>query len=417
MELKRVVVTGIGLVTPAGSTVHELLESIYGGKSGIRRIRHFDASHCRTQIAATVEGFDPGGLLTDKEIGRLDRATQMGLVAAQSALSNAGLLTNGRVSQGDSIGVVIGTGAGNIQTIERHFRDTGPEKADTLCIPNGMNHASAAYLSMRFGLRGFPLTVSTACSSGATAIGIALREIQCGAIRGALAGGVDAPITPDQLDLWGSLRTLSSWNGDADRAVKPFSRNRDGFVLGEGAMLLVLEELSSALARGGKIYGEVLGFGSSSDASHITRPCAEGQALAMVRALESARVLPQQVSYINAHGTATRFNDRTETDAIKCVFGHCNPPPISSIKPITGHMIGASGAAELAVALLACGRRLIPPTCNYEEEDPDCDLDYVVEGPREADLDIVMSNSFAFGGHNAVLVAKGQNGGLDATEN
>jgi 3-oxoacyl-[acyl-carrier-protein] synthase II len=421
MGKTRAVITGIGLVTPAGCTVPDFLRSIYAGDSGVKHIRHFDASQFRTQLAATVDNFDPQSFLTEKEKSRLDRATQMGLVAAEMALADAGLLDSNGVSEGagvperDDTAVVLGLATGSVHAVEKMYSESfNHQRAYALGVPMAMNHSTTAHVSIKYGLRGFTLTVSTACSSGAAAIGIAFRGIQAGDYKRAITGGVDASITASQLACWDSLRVLSTCNSQPDRAVKPFSRNRDGLVLGEGGALLVLEELSSARARGARIYGEVIGFGSSSDASHITRPCMEGEVMAMVRALESAGLQARDVDYINAHGTATLFNDKTETEAIKSVFnGH--KVPVSSIKPVTGHMLGASGAAEFVASVLAIRDQTIPPTINYEEADPECDLDYVTEGPRRAELDIVMSNSFAFGGHNAVLIAKGPERGFNGT--
>jgi 3-oxoacyl-[acyl-carrier-protein] synthase II len=411
MSGNRVVVTGIGLVTPAGSNVPEFVESIYKGRSGIKPIRHFDASRCRTRIAATVdEGFDTNKLVSEKEKGRLDRAAQMGIVAAGSAFEDAGLLNAGAVPESNETGVVVGIATGSVHAVERIYDESfNHQRPYGVGVPMAMCHSTAAHISIKFGLRGFVLTVSTACSSGAAAIGMAFRAIQSGDSQRILAGGVDCSITPSQLAIWDSLRVLSTCNDSPQRSIKPFSRNRDGLALGEGAALLVLEELRSALSRGARIYGEIVGFGSSSDASHITRPAMEGEVLAMARALKSAGITPEEVDYINAHGTGTQFNDKTETEAIKQVFPNCRIP-ISSIKPITGHMLGASSAAEFAVSLIAAREGLIPPTINYEEADSACDLDYVVEGPRSANLDIVMSNAFAFGGHNAVLIAKRLNG-------
>jgi 3-oxoacyl-[acyl-carrier-protein] synthase II len=339
----------------------------------------------------------------------------MGLVAADLALKDAGLLRDGIVEHNNDVAVIVGIGTGSIHAIEKVYDESFTHhRAYSLGLPMAMCHSTAAHISIKFALRGFSLTVSTACSSGASAIGMAFQGIRSGEFRTGLAGGVDASITPSQLGIWDCLRVLSTCNSTPQTAVKPFSRNRDGLVLGEGAVLLVLEELVSAQERGSQIYGEVLGFGCSSDASHITRPCADGEVLAMNRALESAGISAEDVDYINAHGTGTQFNDKTETDAVKQIFTK-RPVPVSSIKPITGHMLGASSAAEFAAAILAAQKSMIPPTINYEEPDPQCDLDYVTEGPRKSDLDIVMSNSFAFGGHNAVLIARRAPGGSHGT--
>ncbi len=406
MSPKRVAITGIGLVTPAGSTIPQFMESIYKGRSAVKAIKDPRFSRCRTQLAAPVEDFDSENLLTEKEKGRLDRAAQIGLVAAYKALTDAGLPVAGSLESNCEMGTVIGIGTGSVHAVEKIYEESfSHQRSYGLGVPMAMCHSAAAHISIKFGLRGYVLTVSTACSSGAAAVGVAFHVIQSGGSPRILAGGIDASLTPSQMAIWDSLRVLSGHNDCPSRAVKPFSRNRDGLVLGEGAALLVLEELGSAVQRGCKIYGEIIGFGSSSDASHITRPAVEGEILAISRALQSAGIHPRDVDYINAHGTATQFNDRTETEAIKQVFSG-SKVPLSSIKPITGHMLGASSAAEFAASVLALQENLMPPTINYEEQDPECDLDYIVEGPRSADLRIVMSNSFAFGGHNAVLIAK-----------
>lgn len=417
MTKKRVVITGIGLVTPAGCTVPEFLQSIYGGRSGVKVIQGDGFSRCRARLAATIEDFDSRNLLSEREKARLDRAAQMGLVAADKALVDSGLLAAGETEVQDkcNTGVVVGIATGSVHAVEKIYEESfNHQRAYGLGVPMAMCHSTAAHISIKFGFKGYILTVSTACSSGAAAIGVAFNAIQSGSSKRILAGGVDASITPSQFAIWDSLRVLSTCNNSPCNAVKPFSLNRDGLVLGEGAALMVLEELGSALDRGAKIYGEITGFGASSDASHITRPSMDGEVLAMERALESAGIRAQEVDYINAHGTATQFNDRTETEAVKSVFSE-RKVPLSSIKPITGHMLAASSAAEFAVSVLALEKNLIPPTINYEQQDPECDLDYVVEGPRAADLNIVMSNSFAFGGHNAVLIAKRMNGGCNGT--
>lgn len=412
MSKKRVVITGMGFITPAGNSVPEFIQSIYQGRSGVRLVDHIEGTQCVARLAAPVLDFDPRCVLSEKEKSRLDRAAQMGMVAAEQALTDAGLLNAGIVPESAETGVVIGIATGSVHAVERIYDESfNHQKSYSLGVPMAMCHSTAAHISIKFALRGFVLTVSTACSSGAASIGVAFRAIQSGDSQRILAGGVDASITPSQLGIWDNLRVLSTRNDTPGQAVKPFSRNRDGLVLGEGAALLVLEELNSALERNCRIYGEVAGFGCSSDASHITRPSMEGEVLAMKRALESAGLRPEDVDYINAHGTATQFNDRVETAAVKRLFIDCSVP-LSSIKPITGHMLGASSAAEFAASVLAFGENRIPPTINYQEEDPECDLDYVVEGSRSASLTIVMSNSFAFGGHNAVLIAKRLDGGL-----
>jgi 3-oxoacyl-[acyl-carrier-protein] synthase II len=402
----RVAVTGLGLVTPAGCDGSDFLESVNSGRSGIRLLDCPELAGCRTRIAATVPDFDPGVWLSEKESSRLDRATQMAVVAAAQALQDAGLWTEKGVPEPERFGVALGTGAGCVKALERsHEAYFSARRTDVFAIPRAMSHAPAANVSIRYGLEGFNVTVSTACSSGALAIGLAFREIRAGGATRMLAGGAEAPLTPAQIETWAAVRALSKANDEPEKAMKPFSRNRDGFVLGEGAALVVLEELESALLRGARIYGELVGFGSSSDAFHITAPSAEGEAAAIRAALRDASLVPEQIDYINAHGTATALNDKTETQAIQRVFG-ARRVPVSSIKPVTGHMLAASGAAELAASVLAARDGCIPPTLNYEEPDPECDLDHVVGRPRQASLEHVLSSSFGFGGNNAVLAAR-----------
>jgi 3-oxoacyl-(acyl-carrier-protein) synthase len=327
-------------------------------------------------------------------------------MAADAALRDSFLLNGNGVDDAEDLGVVIGTGIGCIQTCENSYRQYFADRyRNAVSVPMAMSHAPAAQISMRYGLHGYSSTVSTACSSGAVAIGAALREIKSGASKRILAGGVDAPLTEAQLDIWGALRVLTNGSGEPAKLMKPFSKNRDGFVMGEGAVIVVLEELGSALTRNAGIYAEIVGFGSSSDGYHITAPSVSGEVLAMRRALSMAHIEAGQVDYINAHGTATPLNDRTETEAIKNVFER-RDIPVSSIKPITGHMIGASGAAECVALALALRNGVIPPTINYEEEDPYCDLDYVIEGHRQCEMEYGMSNSFGFGGNNGVLIAR-----------
>ncbi|MBL8150077.1 MAG: beta-ketoacyl-[acyl-carrier-protein] synthase family protein [Blastocatellia bacterium] len=408
---KQVVVTGLGFVTPVGSSVESFLTAVTKGSSGIRLIKSFDTSKLRTKYAGIVEDFPIKDLLTDKELSRLDRTAQFSILAAKLALDDADLLKNSsmsgsRVEEPDSIGICMGTGAGSVGALEKSYKSFFENgQSDVFAIPSSMHHSPTGNVSIKYGLHGFNLTISTACSSGAAAIGVAFNEIRYGNIKRMVAGGVEASITKCHLENWTAMRVLSPEKEEPARAMKPFSKNRSGFLLGEGAALVVLEELESALARGCKIYGEIVGFGSTSDGTHIVNPSFEGQALAIERALKSAKIAPEQIGYINAHGTATSLNDKVETQAIKKIFGKCQIP-ISSIKPITGHMLAASGAAEFATAILAAKEGLIPPTINYEQLDPDCDLDYVTEGARKAEIEYTMSTSFGFGGSNAVLVSK-----------
>jgi 3-oxoacyl-[acyl-carrier-protein] synthase II len=405
----RAVITGIGLVTPAGSTLAKFQDAIFSGRSGITLLENAEQLRCRTKAGGLVKDCGSDTFFNAKERARLDRASQFAVRAADAALHDASLMNGGgvaRVDGGEDLAIIIGTGIGCIQTCENSYRQYFADHyRNAVSVPMAMAHAPAAQISMRYGLHGYSSTVSTACSSGAVAIGAALREVRSGTSKRVLAGGVDASLTEAQLDIWGALKVLTNGSDEPARLMKPFSKNRDGFVMGEGAVIVVLEELQSALTRGVHIYAEIVGFGSSSDGYHITAPSVDGEVLAMKRALSMAQVAADQVDYINAHGTATPLNDRTETEAIKKVFER-RDIPVSSIKPITGHMIGASGAAECVALALTLANGMIPPTINYEEEDPDCDLDYVTEGQRPYDMEYGVSNSFGFGGNNAVLVAR-----------
>jgi 3-oxoacyl-[acyl-carrier-protein] synthase II len=401
----------MGLVTPAGCDAATFQASIHSGRSGVRLLTDLETTDGRPRVAATVRGFDATGRLTHKEASRLDRATQMAVVAAGQALDDAGLWTDSAVPEPERFGVVMGIGAGCVRAFERGHEDyLLSRRTDVLSIPRAMSHAPAANVSIRYGLRGFNLTVTTACSSGAAAIGLAFREIRAGGARRMLAGGAEAPLTALQLETWSAVRALSKAVDGPERAMKPFSRNRDGFVLGEGAAVVVLEDLEAALQRGARVYGEVVGFGSSSDAFHITAPSADGEERAIRECLRDAALAPEQIDYVNAHGTATTLNDKTETQAIRSVFG-TRRVPVSSIKPVTGHMLAASGAAELAASVLAARDGCLPPTINYDEPDPECDLDHVVGTSRPARVEYVLSSSFGFGGNNAVLAARRWDGG------
>jgi 3-oxoacyl-[acyl-carrier-protein] synthase II len=338
---------------------------------------------------------------------RIDRSAQMCVVATHKALTDASLFhRTGKEPTGLDIGIAVGTGVGTPHAIQKtYFGYCQSRSTSVHSVAACMPHSAAAVTGIRFGLTGPGLTLSTACSSGAVAIGLAFELIRSGVARAMVAGGCEASVMPLHLDNWSCLGVLSKSKENPARAVRPFSRDRKGFVLGEGAAMVVLEEKEAALKRGAEIYAEIVGYGASSDAVHITAPSADGQAKAMQAALDSAGVTAQDVDYINAHGTATQLNDKTETAAIRKVFGD-GTPPVSGIKPITGHMLGASSAAECIASILALKEGMIPPTINLIEKDPECDLDFVSEGKRRADVRIAMSNSFAFGGNNAVLVMR-----------
>jgi 3-oxoacyl-[acyl-carrier-protein] synthase II len=410
--MKRIAVTGIGLIAPTGVGRKRVWEALAEGRSGISRIEDFDTSNLKTNIAGVCREFRGEEFFDEREMSRLDRVSQMAIAATEMATREAGL-TNGQLDSYDA-GVYLGTGFGGQGSIEEFcgaFFSNGKGRRSAIAIPKSMYNASSSNIAIRFKTRGPNITVTTACSSGANAIGQAFHLIRYGHADRMIAGGADAPITPVVMDAWKEMRVLSTKNDPPERACKPFSANRDGFVLAEGAGIVVLEDLEKAVERGAHIYAEVIGYGSTADASHITFPDPDGEAHAMTRALRDAGVRPEEIDYINAHGTATKLNDASETEAIKRVFGSRSYEiPINSIKSMLGHSMGAAGAIEFIATVLAIEHQVVPPTINYEESDPQCDLDYVTEGAREfgrsRPLRTAISNSFGFGGNNAVLVVR-----------
>ena len=410
--MKRIAVTGIGLIAPTGVGRERVWGALAEGRSGISRIEDFDTSNLKTNIAGVCREFRGEEFFDEREMSRLDRVSQMAIAATEMATREAGL-TNGQLDSYDA-GVYLGTGFGGQGSIEEFcgaFFSNGKGRRSAIAIPKSMYNASSSNIAIRFKTRGPNITVTTACSSGANAIGQAFHLIRYGHADRMIAGGADAPITPVVMDAWKEMRVLSTKNDPPERACKPFSANRDGFVLAEGAGIVVLEDLEKAVERGVHIYAEVIGYGSTADASHITFPDPDGEAHAMTRALKDAGVQPEEIDYINAHGTATKLNDASETEAIKRVFGSRSYEiPINSIKSMLGHSMGAAGAIEFISTVLAIEHQLVPPTINYEESDPQCDLDYVTEGAREfgrsRPLRTAISNSFGFGGNNAVLVVR-----------
>jgi 3-oxoacyl-[acyl-carrier-protein] synthase II len=410
--MRRVAVTGIGLITPVGIGRDRFWSALAEGRSGISRIDDFDTSNLKTTIAGICRDFRPEHFFDERETARLDRVSQMAIAATEMAIEDAGL-TSSELDSYD-VGVILGTGFGGQRSIEEYcsaYFSNGQGRRSAIAIPKSMYNASSSNIAIRFKVRGPNITVSTACSSGANAIGQAFHLIRYGHATRVIAGGADSPVTPVVMDAWKDMRVLSTKNDCPERACKPFSANRDGFVLAEGAGIIILESLEEAIKRGAHIYAEIIGYAATADAAHITFPDPEGEAHAMARALKDAEVTPDQIDYINAHGTATKLNDASETEAIKRVFGsRAYDIPISSTKSMVGHSMGAAGAVEFIATILAIERKLIPPTINYEEPDPQCDLDYVTEGSRPvkspAQLRTAMSNSFGFGGNNAVLVAR-----------
>ncbi|NMB24700.1 MAG: beta-ketoacyl-ACP synthase II [Firmicutes bacterium] len=408
--MRRVVVTGIGAVTPFGIGKDALWEGIANGRSGVRRITRFDASDLASQIAGEVPDFDPLQFMDRKDARRMDRFTQFAVAAASLALADAGL--DKKVPLGDRAGVLIGSGIGGLETLEDQCRmliTRGANRVSPFFVPMMIADMAAGQVSIQFGAKGHNACTVTACCSGSHSIGDAFRVIQRGDADVMISGGAEAPLVKLAMAGFCSAKTLSTRNDEPEKACRPFDANRDGFIMGEGSGIVILEELEHARGRGARIYGELVGYGATGDAYHITTPAPEGDgaARAMEAALKDAGLSVDQVDYINAHGTSTEYNDYFETIAIKRVFGEkAAKLPISSTKSMIGHLLGAAGGAELITCLLAMEHGLIPPTINYEEPDPRCDLDYVPNVGRKADLQVIMSNSFGFGGHNAVLVIR-----------
>lgn len=406
----RVVITGMGVVSPIGIGIETFEEALFEGKNGVARITLFDASSYRSQIAGEVRNFNPRDYLPLKQIGRMDRFTQMGMVAAEEAIKQAGILPNEEDS--GEIGILVGSGVGGLYTIGREqtvLLEKGPRRVSPFLVPMLITDITSAQIAIKYGFCGPNFSISTACASGNHSIGEAFKIIQRGDAEVMVAGGAEAAITPLGLAGFCSMRALSTRNDEPAKASRPFDKQRDGFVIGEGAGVVVLEKWERARKRKVPIWGEIIGFGMSEDAYHITQPVGDGRGLreAMRRALLDAKIPVEKVDYINAHGTSTLLNDKIETRAIKNLFGkNAYRIPVSSTKSMTGHLLGATGGVEMIACLLALKKAIIPPTINYEESDPDCDLDYVPNQSREVKLRVAMSNSMGFGGHNAVLLLK-----------
>ena len=410
MNRRRVVVTGIGAVCCLGHKVQSIWEKMLRGEGGIAEISNFDASNHDVRIAGEVHDFDPTLWMDRREVRRLDLYTQFAVAAGADAVKDGGL----EAGNGDSLrmGVVLGVGIGGLWEIERQekvLQERGPGRVSPFLVPKLMPNAAPGELAIRHGLRGPSYTVASACASATHALGDAFWLIREGKADVMVSGGSEAAVTPLGLAGFCSMKALSKRNDEPEKASRPFDRNRDGFVLGEGAGIVVLEELEHAKRRRAKIYAEFVGFGMTSDAHHITAPDpgGTGSAKAMTDALADGGIDVEEVDYVNAHGTSTPLNDAMETRAIKLAFGeHAKELAISSSKSMTGHMLGASGGVELAATVLALKHQVIPPTINYEEPDPECDLDYVPNVAREAKLRVAISNSFGFGGHNATVVLR-----------
>jgi 3-oxoacyl-[acyl-carrier-protein] synthase II len=406
----KVVVTGMGAVTPIGNTVEEYWESLKKGVSGITRVTRFDSSRFSSQVVGEIKGFDPTLYLERKEARRMDLVQQYAVASAQDAFDHSGLGSD--TVNPERAGVVVGSGIGGIETFEKQHAillNQGPNRVSPFFIPMMIIDLCAGLISMRFNFKGPNYATVSACSSGAHAIADAFRIIQRGEADVMITGGSEASITPAALAGFCSARAISTRNHEPHKASRPFDKQRDGFVMSEGAGILVLENLEQAQRRGAKILAEIAGVGSTADAYHITAPSpgGEGAVRAMRSALKDSVLTPESVDYINAHGTSTDLNDLTETQAIKVVFGErAKKIPVSSTKSMIGHLLGAAGAVELIATIKSIQEGIVHPTTNYEFPDPECDLDYVPNQMRKVDINVALSNSFGFGGHNISIAVK-----------
>jgi 3-oxoacyl-[acyl-carrier-protein] synthase II len=405
---RRVVVTGLGLICGVGNTTEEVWQNLLAGRSGICRITQFDASNFACQIAAEVKNFDPLTFIEKKEIKKMGRFIHLAIAAADEAVESSGL----RITPENAtrIGVHIGSGIGGFDVIEREHRNLlegGPRKISPFFIPAAIVNLAAGHVSIRFGAKGPNEAACTACTSSAHSIGDAYKIIVRGDADAMIAGGTEAAVTPMSVGGFGAMRALSTRNQAPAEASRPWDRDRDGFVIGEGAGILILEELEMARRRGSKILAEIVGYGMSGDAYHITAPAENGDGAyrVMLNALRDAKIAPEQVDYINAHGTSTEIGDRLETVAVKRAFeDHARKLAVSSTKSMTGHLLGGAGGLEAGVTILALRDQILPPTINLQDPDPECDLDYVPNHARKAEVEYAMSNSFGFGGTNGALL-------------
>ena len=408
MERRRVVITGMGAITPIGAGHEAFWGALLAGVSGAGPITHFDASEYTTRIAAEIKDFDPEQYMERKEAKRMDRFVQYAVAATKLAVEDSALDTAS--TDMDRVGVLIGSGIGGTGTWEEQHQillERGPGRVSPFFVPMLISDMASGHVSMIYGAKGPNLAVTSACATATHAIGEATEMIRRGAADAMIAGGSEAAITAMAVAGFCSMKAMTTRNDDPEHASRPFDLDRDGFLMGEGAGIVVLEALDHALARGATIYGEVIGYGMSGDAYHITAPAPEGEGAArsMAEALSNAGLMPEEIDYINAHGTSTDQNDKLETVAIKTVFGdQAYKVAISSTKSMTGHLLGAGGAVEGIACLCAIRDSMIPPTTNYVTPDPECDLDYTPNQPRRMGVRVAMSNSFGFGGHNATLI-------------
>ena len=407
---RRVVVTGLGLICAVGNNSEQVWKNLLAGKSGVRRITHFDTTDFACQIAAEVRDFDPLQFIEKKEIKKMGRFIHLALAATDEAMKSSGLQVT--AENAERVGVHIGSGIGGFDVIEREHTNLmqgGPRKISPFFIPASIVNLAAGHVSIRWGAKGPNEATATACTTSAHSIGDAFKIIQRDAADVMIAGGSEAAITPMGIGGFAAMRALSTRNDDPERSSRPWDADRDGFVVGEGAGILILEELEHARRRGAKILGELVGYGMSADAYHITQPAEQGEGgyRVMLNTLRDAGVRAEQVEYINAHGTSTPLGDRLETIAIKRAFGeHAHKVAVSSTKSMTGHLLGGAGGLEAGVTLLALRDQILPPTINHEKPDPECDLDYVPNTARKATVNYALTNSFGFGGTNGCLLFK-----------
>jgi 3-oxoacyl-[acyl-carrier-protein] synthase II len=408
MIKKRVVVTGMGLVSPLGNTTEETWDGLIAGRSGVDYITRFDTSRHKVRFAAETRGFDPLKFVERKEIKKMDYFIFFAIAAAKEALDDSMLKITDE--NAEDIGVYIGSGIGGFGVFEREHQtmlEDGPDRISPFFIPASIINLASGYVSIYSGAKGPNSATATACSSGAHALGDSFKIIQRGDAVAMICGGSEGAITPMSIGGFGAMRALSTRNDDPSRASRPFDKARDGFVIGEGAGILVLEELEHAKARGAKIYAEIVGYAMTSDAYHITLPDINGPRRVMIKVIKDAGIDPNEVDYINVHGTSTPAGDVNETNAIKSAFGdHAYKLAASSTKSMTGHLLGGAGGLEGGITALAVQRQILPPTINYDNPDPECDLDYVPNQARAAKLRYALSNSFGFGGTNAALLFK-----------
>jgi len=405
---RRVVVTGFGMITPVGLDTESSWQNLISGKSGIRRITQFDDKTIPTQIAGEIEGFEPEKYIEPKEIKKMDRFIQLAVAASQMAMDMSGLRITDQ--NADRVGVMVSAGMGGLPSIEKYHKvylERGIRKVTPFFIPMLIINEAAGFLSIRYNAKGPNICVVTACATGTHSIGEAARIIERGDADSMIAGGTESCICPLGVGGFNAMKALSTRNDEPERASRPFDRDRDGFIMGEGSGVVVLEEMDQALRRGAHIYAEMVGYGASGDAYHITSPApnGEGAARCMSMAVKDAGIALSDMGYINAHGTSTKYGDELETIAIKTVFGeHASRIPISSTKSMVGHLLGAAGGVEAVISIMAIERGILPPTINLDNPDPECDLDYIPRTARKASVDVVMSNSFGFGGTNACLI-------------